>query len=87
VLVRNRSKLVENRTQCQNRIKATLCYYGISIPMELDSGKWSKKLTTWLKTLPMSNTSGKLALDIPIKELGALEVLIKELTIKIHALS
>jgi len=87
MLVRNRFKLVENRTRCKNRIKATLCYYGINIPPELDSGKWSKKLTGWLKALPMSNASGKTALDILIKELEALEALIKELTIRIQVLS
>lgn len=86
-LVRSRYKLIENRTRCKNRIKALLNYYGINIPEDLNTGKWSLKLKEWLKTAPMQYECGIITLNIFLKELDSLEGMIKEVTSKITTLS
>lgn len=85
-LVRNRSRLVEDRTRCKNRLKSMLAFHGIIIPEELDSSNWTKKLIVWLKNISTLNASGKSALDIFIKQLEGLDRMIKEVTVSITAL-
>lgn len=87
LLVRTRYKLIHNRTRCKNRIKAVLNFNGITIPEELDTGKWSIKLKKWMKTAPMQYESGKIALNLYLQELEGLENVIKENTRQLALLS
>jgi len=87
MLVRGRYKLIRNRTRCKNRIKASFNYYGINIPEELDTGRWSGKLKEWMKTTPMQYCCGRAALDLYLQELEGLEHVIKENTRQITLLS
>jgi transposase len=87
MLVRGRYKLIHNRTRCKNRIKASFNYHGISIPEDLDVGKWSGKLKEWMKQAPMAYSCGRAALDLYLQELEGLEALIKENTRQINLLA
>lgn len=87
MLVRSRYKLIRNRSRCKNRIKSLLNFNGISIPEELNNSRWSIKLVDWMKGIPMEHGSGQVTLNIYLKELEALENLIKENTRHIKQLS
>ena len=87
MLVRSRYKLMRNLTRCKNRIKASLNFYGITIPEDLNTGKWSIKFKEWLKNAPMQYNCGKAALNLYLQELEELEKLIRENTKQIKLLA
>ncbi|HUS85985.1 MAG TPA: IS110 family transposase [Bacteroidales bacterium] len=87
MLMRTRVKLIENRTRCKNRIKAVLSYYGINIPEEMDTGKWSKRFIQWLRSIDFEQETGRLALDTFLSELAGLEKILKTITDKIKLMS
>jgi transposase len=87
MLIRSRFKLVGNRTRCKNRIKAILSYYGITIPEEMDTGKWSKRFINWLRSIDFQEETGKLTMEIFIMEFENINSLLRSLNMKIIALS
>ncbi len=60
-LIRYRKTIVKDIGRNKNRIKAFLHYFGIKIPVELDSASqyWSARFTTWLKTIETSTDYAK----------------------------
>ena len=48
-LLRVNDKLTRDITRAKNRIKSFLMFFGITIPKELDNGKWSKGFVAWLE--------------------------------------
>jgi transposase len=87
LLLRSRVRISENRTRCKNRIKAILSFYGINIPDELDTGKWSQRFICWLKSINFIEDTGRLSLDIFLSELENLECLLKRINQEIRLLS
>lgn len=68
-LLRLRKTLVNDTTRAKNRIKASLRFNGISIPKEIDTSKWNKKLLKWLAELEQDMTS-KQAMDAHLSSLN-----------------
>jgi len=64
-LVRYRRTLVKEITRNKNRIKSLLYFYGINIPLELDTASrhWSSRFSNWLRSLTMTTDYGKMVLN------------------------
>ncbi len=64
-LVRYRKTLVKEINRYKYRTKSFLYYNGFKVPVEMEQGSkhWSKRYTTWLKTLELEITYSKITLD------------------------
>lgn len=65
ILVRYRKTLVKEINRYKCRVKSLLYYNGIKIPIEEGEGSkhWSKRYTLWLKSIELSTTESRMALD------------------------
>jgi transposase len=86
-LVRMRIEMVRKQTRCKNQLKALLSFYGIPIPDELSSSKWSNSFICWLEGLNLQHNSGKQTLSALLTELKYLRSVILQLTKDIRCLS
>lgn len=63
-LIRYRKTLTKEVARTKNRVKSQLYYFGIEIPACFSEKKyWSKKFTTWLKSVELPNDSAKITLN------------------------
>jgi transposase len=76
-LLRARSKLVKDLTQCKNRIKRLLNFYGVEIPGEFGEHSWNKAFIEWLEKFEFNYPSGTLALHVLVEELKYIRLLKK----------
>lgn len=88
-LVRMRHLLVKDMARYKQRVKSFLYFHGISLPEEFDKkqGYWSKRFINWLKSIELTQSTGKHALAILIRESESLRVSILDITKQIHILS
>lgn len=88
-LVRVRHTLVKDGARFKQRIKSFIYLHGIHFPEEFvnDSGHWSKRFMTWLKSIEMSSGSGKFSLNLLIREAESMRANILEATKIIRTLS
>lgn len=88
-LVRFRSTLVRDLTRLKNRVKSLLYFYGIDIPEQHLSGSkcWSKKFLEWLKSVELTEISGKTSLTLMIEQGEQTRKRVYQATIAIRKLS
>lgn len=56
-LLRLRKTVVNDTTRIKNRIRANLYFNGISIPAEINTPKWNRKLLRWLDELELKKVN------------------------------
>jgi transposase len=87
-LIRIRHLLVKDAVRYKSRIKGFLNFHGIPIPSSFNqSGHWSKRFMSWLKSIEMKSASGKYAIDVLIREVESLRLNILDVTKQIRHLS
>jgi transposase len=86
-LVRMRMSMVKKQTRCKNQIKASLNFYGHTIPDELVKSHWSRNFINWLESLEFQGESGRQALQALLDELKHLRQSIAQLTGQIRTLA
>lgn len=87
LMVRTRSKIIQDMTAVKNRIKALLKVKGISIPGIFSNNSWSKSFIAWLYTVPLSEQGDKVALTIFLEKLEFLISKQKSLELSIKQLA
>jgi transposase len=68
-LNRYRLRTIKDQTRLKNRIKGTLHYFGITIPIDLEERRWSGAFISWLSTIPFETEYGKFAFDNLVEQL------------------
>ena len=68
-LCRLRYRIIQSQTRVKNRIKGTLCFYGILMPQHCELYHWSRAFIRWLQSLEFSFPVGKESLRFCIEEL------------------
>lgn len=86
-LVRTRHSMVCKQTRCKNQITSLLAFYGIMMPPEMETRRWSRRFISWLESIQLTYPSGTLALKIHIEELLHLRAMIARLNREITLLS
>ena len=86
-LLRTRYGMVRKQTRCKNQITSLLAFYGIFLPPEMETRRWSRRFINWLESVQFEHTSGTIALKTLIEELLHLRKLIAGLTRQITVLS
>jgi transposase len=88
-LVRTRATIVQDLTRNKNRIKSFLNFHGIEMPekFKLMQHHWSKRFVEWLRSIEMSEQSGKKSLNLYIDEAEHLRLTILQATRGIRELS
>ncbi|RPH76127.1 MAG: IS110 family transposase [Planctomycetaceae bacterium] len=86
-LVRTRHGMVCKQTRCKNQITSLLAFYGVFLPPEMETKRWSRRFINWLESIQLEHTSGTIALKTLIEELLHLRKLIAGLTRQIVLLS
>jgi len=74
LLIRTRQKLLSDIKRCKCRIKSQLNYFGVKIPIELDSPYWGKKFRTWLREKHFKYGSGNIIIQSILYELEYIEL-------------
>ncbi len=84
-LVRLRHKLTKHQTMIKNRIKGTLYYYGINIPLRFQTNtRWSMKFIQWLNEIKLTTEAGNFTLQENIRTLIEVRTHIKDILLKIR---
>lgn len=84
-LVRLRQKLTKNQTMIKNRIKGSLYYYGIDIPLRFQSNtRWSRAFISWLQQIELSTEAGNFLVKENINTLLDIREHIKNILQKIR---
>ncbi len=85
-LLRLRKTVVNDTTRIKNRIKANLHFNGISIPAEINTPKWNRKLLKWLDELELEKVN-KQIMDGQLSTLNHMRHNILKITKQIRSLS
>jgi transposase len=86
-LLRTRYGMVRKQTRCKNQITSLLAFYGVFLPPEMETKRWSRRFISWLESVQFEHTSGTIALKTLLEELLHLRKLIAGLTRQIIVLS
>lgn len=86
-LLRTRYGMVRKQTRCKNQIASLLAFYGVFLPPEMETKRWSRRFISWLESVQFEHTSGTIALKTLIEELLHLRKLIAGLTRQIIVFS
>ena len=88
-LVRMRCTIRKDLSRIKSRIKMLLNFYGIDHPDNFSSPSthWSRRYIEWLKTIPMTQESGRAALQALISEAVGMRKVLLTVTRKIRVLS
>ena len=88
-LLRVRSTMVKDLTRFKNRIKSFLYFHGIDFPESFSKPQshWSKRFINWLKSIELTEESGKITLSSLIHQSKNLRATILDLTKQIQKLS
>jgi transposase len=86
-LIRTRHSMVCKQTRCKNQISALLDFYGIPLPAEMATRRWSRRFISFLESIKLQHASGTMALKTHIDELLSLRTLIARLNREILHLS
>ena len=87
LLLRTRTSIVRDLTSVKNRIKAFLKIRGIAVADIFKNGNWSLSFIKWLESLPITESSGKTALNAYIEQAVFLIAKEKQLKEAIKVLS
>ncbi|MCR8560474.1 IS110 family transposase [Mucilaginibacter sp. BJC16-A38] len=68
-LFRQKNNLTKTVRKLKSQIKGELLYYGIKIPQECDTVKWTKRFITWLNDLEWKYSSGHSSLHSKLRYL------------------
>lgn len=68
-LNRYRLRKIKDQTRIKNRIKGTLYYFGIEIPLDLEGRRWSGAFINWLSAIKFDTEYGQFAFDNLLQEL------------------
>lgn len=71
-LLRERNQITKSLRVVKNRIKSSLLFHGIVIPIELDKPHWSLAFKQWLKEVRFTNTSGQESFQCKLRQLDFL---------------
>jgi transposase len=85
-LVRTRARLVNKQTRCKNQIKGLLSYYGISVPVDIET-HWSRRFITWLAGLELRHPSGTASFRTLLEELLFLRASLARTTTELRLLA
>jgi transposase len=86
-LVRTRHGMVRKQSRCKNQITSLLAFYGVVMPLEMETRRWSRRFISWLESIQLEHASGTIALKTLIEEQLHLRKLILGLTREIRLLS
>jgi transposase len=86
-LVRIRQAMVRKQTRCKNQSTSMLAFYGVFLPPEMETRRWSRRFISWLESVEFEYASGTIALKTLIEELLHLRRLVANLTRQITVLS
>jgi transposase len=86
-LIRTRQTMVRKQTRCKNQITSILAFYGVCMPPEMETRRWSRRFISWLESVELEHASGTIAFKTYIQELLHLRGLIANLTRHIVVLS
>jgi transposase len=88
-LVRARATIVQDLTRNKNRVKSFLNFHGIEMPDKFKQLQhhWSNRFVEWLRSIEMSEQSGKKSLNLYINEAEHLRLMILDATREIRHLS
>ena len=78
-LVRTRQSMVRKQTRCKNQIKSILSFYGIPVPEDMETRRWSRRFISFIEQIRMEKTSGDFALKAHLDELLYLRQIIARL--------
>jgi transposase len=84
-LIRQRFRLVEDRTRCQNRIKHMLMFSGLQLPIKRQ--QWSRKHLRALEQLQCPTQPLRMALTVAIEEYKQIQALVKQASVAIREMS
>ncbi|MBD3627973.1 IS110 family transposase [Cyclobacterium sp.] len=85
-LIRLRKATVNDTTRVKNRIKASLHFNGISIPAEINTPKWNRKLVKWLTELELEQAYRQI-IDTQLSTLAHLRQSTLNITKQLKSLS
>jgi transposase len=71
-LFRRRNALVEYNRSIKVRVKASLLYFGLKIPKELDNANWTYKFKDWIRSIQWHYTTGKSMIDSSMRQIDFL---------------
>jgi transposase len=71
LLIRHRTRVINDIHRCKNRIRGLLLQFGFTVP-EQYCNSWSKKFLVWLKTFPIDQSITRTTLNHMIGQLEAL---------------
>jgi len=86
-LVRTRHGMVCKQTRCKNQITSFLAFYGVFLPPEMETRRWSRRFISWLESIQLEHSSGTIALKTLIEELLHLRKILAGLNREILLLS
>jgi transposase len=84
-MLRERNQITKSLRVTKNRIKSSLLFHGIVIPVHLDNPNWSIAFKTWLKEIKFSNISGQAALNCKLRQLDFLHTEYLEMANQLRA--
>lgn len=85
-LFRYRKRLWADLVRVKNRIKGTLMFSGIALPVEYDNAYWSKSFLSWLKEVEMPSSSCKETMDLLLEQYQLIYRLFLDTSIKVRKL-
>ncbi len=82
VLVRYRKTLVKELNRYKSRVKSLLYYNGFTVPVEIEQGSthWSKRYTSWLRSIKLEVVYSQITLDSIIETVEHLRTKLLEIT-------
>ncbi|WP_410683261.1 transposase [Chitinophaga filiformis] len=86
-LIRSRDRTVKDLTVAKNRIKSFLKIYGITVPEEFTTGKWTIRFTKWLSQLSFTESSSKRSLQYYLQQANFLMTQRKQIEQEIQSLA
>jgi transposase len=69
-LFRQKDNLTKVIRKLKSQIKAELLYYGIKIPLQYDTPRWTMELTAWLNRLEWKHSSGHSSMQSKLRHLN-----------------
>jgi len=68
-LNRCRLRMIKDQTRIKNRIKSSLHYFGVQIPIDFEGRRWSGAFISWLSAIKFDTEYGQFAFDNLLEQL------------------
>ena len=69
-LNRYRVRTIKDQTRIKNRIKSTMHYFGLQIPLDFEQRRWSGAFINWLSAIKFDTEFGQFAYDDLLNQLS-----------------